>query len=146
MVLGVINCCNATINDDLSQLLKIWFLDTKMLVNLLYFYLEYFMNNKKLSDSYNEFLEKVIIGIREVSEITGVPIRKLRYWEDKGIITAVDSDASVRQFSLSDVKKIILINELIEDGYTLDGAAAKVEKRLSKINGIMEMISISNYN
>ncbi|EBX1767931.1 MerR family transcriptional regulator [Salmonella enterica subsp. enterica serovar Poona] len=104
------------------------------------------MNNKKISDSYNEFLEKVIIGIREVSEITGVPIRKLRYWEDKGIITAVDSDASVRKFSLSDVKKIILINELIEDGYTLDGAAAKVEKRLSKINGIMEMINISNYN
>ncbi|EKQ2080607.1 MerR family transcriptional regulator [Salmonella enterica] len=104
------------------------------------------MKTKKLSDSYNEFLEKVIIGIREVSEITGVPVRKLRYWEDKRIINSVDSEASVRQFTLSDVKKIILINELIEDGYTLDGAAAKVEKRLSKINGIMEMISISNDN
>lgn len=104
------------------------------------------MKTKKLSDSYNEFLEKVIIGIREVSEITGVPVRKLRYWEDKRIINSVDSEASVRQFTLSDVKKIILINELIEDGYTLDGAAAKVEKRLSKINGIMEMINISNDN
>lgn len=102
------------------------------------------MKIRKVSDSYNEFLEKVIIGIREVSEITGVPVRKLRYWEEKGIITSVDSDASARQFSLSDVKKVILINELIEDGYTLDGAASKVEKRLSKINGIMEMINISN--
>ncbi len=102
------------------------------------------MKTKKVSDSYNEFLEMVIIGIREVSEITGVPVRKLRYWEEKGIITSVDSDSSARQFSLSDVKKIILINELIDDGYTLDGAASKVEKRLSKINGIMEMINISN--
>lgn len=102
------------------------------------------MKTKKVSDSYNEFLEMVIIGIREVSEMTGVPVRKLRYWEEKGIITSVDSDSSARQFSLSDVKKIILINELIDDGYTLDGAASKVEKRLSKINGIMEMINISN--
>lgn len=102
------------------------------------------MKTKKVSDSYNEFLEMVIIGIREVSEITGVPVRKLRYWEEKGIITSVDSDSSARQFSLSDVKKIILINELIDDGYTLDGAASKVEKRLSKINDIMEMINISN--
>lgn len=102
------------------------------------------MEKKKVSDSYNEFLEKVIIGIREVSEMTCVPVRKLRYWEEKGIITSVDSDSNARQFSLSDVKKIILINELIEDGYTLDGAASKVEKRLSKINGIMEMINISN--
>ena len=34
----------------------------------------------------SELLRKLIVGIGEVSEITGVPTRKLRYWEEKGII------------------------------------------------------------
>lgn len=99
---------------------------------------------QKLSDSYNDFLAKVIVGIREVSDITGIPVRKLRYWEEKGIIKSVDPDASSRQFNLADIKKIILISELIEDGYTLDGAAAKVEKRLSKIKSLMDLISLGS--
>lgn len=101
------------------------------------------MDLKKVSDSYEEFLSKIIIGIGEVSEITGIPIRKLRYWEGKGIIKTVDGETGTRQFSLFEVKKALLINELIEDGYTLDGAAAKVEKRMSKIKNIMDMLSMS---
>ncbi|MFP1778101.1 MerR family transcriptional regulator [Lonsdalea quercina] len=98
---------------------------------------------KKLSDSYNDFLSKVIVGIREVSDMTGIPVRKLRYWEDKGIIKSVDPMATSRQFTLIDIKKIVLINELIEDGYTLDGAANKVEKRLSKISSLMDLINLN---
>ncbi|MGJ3290523.1 MerR family transcriptional regulator [Klebsiella sp. PL-2018] len=101
------------------------------------------MDLQKVSDSYEEFLSKIIIGIGEVSEITGIPIRKLRYWESKGIIKTIDGEAGTRQFSLFEVKKALLILELIEDGYTLDGAAAKVEKRLSRIKNIMDMLSIS---
>ncbi len=29
-----------------------------------------------------EFLNKLIVGIGEVSEITGIPTRQIRYWED----------------------------------------------------------------
>lgn len=94
-------------------------------------------------ESYEEFLSKVIIGIGEVSEITGIPIRKLRYWESKGIIKTIDNDTGTRQFSLYEVKKALLILELIEDGYTLDGAAAKVENRLSRIKNLLDMLSIS---
>lgn len=97
---------------------------------------------QKLSDSYDEFFSRVVVGIREVSEITGVPVRKLRYWEDKGIITSVDPEASSRKFSLADIKKILLINELLEDGYTLDGAAQKVKARLSKIKSLMDMVGL----
>ena len=97
---------------------------------------------QKLSDSYDEFFSKVVVGIREVSEITGVPVRKLRYWEDKGIITSADPEASSRKFSLADIKKILLINELLEDGYTLDGAAQKVDARLSKIKSLMDMVGL----
>ncbi|GKX63826.1 MerR family transcriptional regulator [Pragia fontium] len=104
------------------------------------------MNNKKSEDleqAYCDFLSNVIVGISEVSEMTGVPTRKLRYWQEKGIIQSVDPEASSRQFDLANVKKILLIQELIEDGYSLDGAAAKVEKRLQKIGNLLNVISLS---
>jgi len=101
------------------------------------------MGINKASDLYNDFLDKIIVGIRETSEITGVPVRKLRYWEEKGIIKSVDSEASSRKFTLFYVKKILLINELIEDGYTLDGANTKIENRLSKIQDLMEVITLN---
>lgn len=101
------------------------------------------MDLKKASESYEDFLSKIIIGIGEVAEITGIPIRKLRYWEGKGIIKTVDGETGTRQFSLFEVKKALLINELIEDGYTLDGAAAKVEIRMSKIKNMMDMLNLS---
>ena len=40
---------------------------------------------KNLSFDYN-FLEKLIVGIGEVSQITGIPTRQIRYWEEKGIM------------------------------------------------------------
>ena len=33
-----------------------------------------------------KLLKKLVVGIGEVSKITGIPIRKIRYWEEKGII------------------------------------------------------------
>ena len=94
------------------------------------------------SESYSSFLSKVIVGISEVSEMTSIPVRKLRYWESKNIIKAVDPEASSRQFDLANIKKIILIQELIDDGYTLDGANAKVEKRIKRIHSLMALLDI----
>lgn len=83
-------------------------------------------------------MEKLIVGIGEVSEITGVPIRKLRYWEDKQIIrSTTDQGGKTRRYDIENIKKIIMISELIEEGYTLDAAAEKVENRLIKIESLL---------
>ena len=29
-----------------------------------------------------DFLKKLVVGIGEVSQITGIPTRQIRYWED----------------------------------------------------------------
>ena len=79
----------------------------------------------------SELLRKLIVGIGEVSEITGVPTRKLRYWEEKGIIKSEKgSDGETRKYNYHNIKKILSIKELVEEGYTLDAAAAKVEKNI----------------
>ncbi len=83
----------------------------------------------------HEFLMKLIVGIGEVSEITGIPQRQLRYWQEKGIIKSLDeTEGTTRRFNYLEIKKILLIKELLEEGFTLEAAASKVEKRMDLIN------------
>lgn len=81
------------------------------------------------------FLSKLVVGIGEVAEITGIPQRQLRYWQEKGLIkTNADATTSTRRFNYLEIKKILLIKELLDEGYTLEAAAQKVEKRIHAIN------------
>jgi DNA-binding transcriptional MerR regulator len=83
-----------------------------------------------------DFLRKLIVGIGEVAEITGIPQRQLRYWEQKGIIKTVtdSSNCSTRRFDCFEIKKIILIKELLDEGYTLEAACRKVDQRRLRLN------------
>ncbi|WP_405098676.1 MerR family transcriptional regulator [Oceanobacillus sp. FSL H7-0719] len=95
------------------------------------------MNDRLESDPLLDFslIKKLIVGIGEVSDITGVPTRKIRYWEDKGAISSEkDFQGSTRRFDYWNIKKILLIQELMEEGYTLDAAAEKVQNRTKEFN------------
>ncbi len=79
-------------------------------------------------------LKKMSVSIGEAANITGVPIRKLRYWEDKHIIQSVDEGLNkTRKFDYYEIKKIILIKELLDEGYTLEKAAEKVAIRIKNL-------------
>ncbi|MGC4376573.1 MerR family transcriptional regulator [Fictibacillus sp. Mic-4] len=84
-----------------------------------------------------DLLKKLVVGIGEVSDITGVPTRKIRYWEEKGIIESEkEGEGTTRRYNYINIKKILLIQELIEEGFTLDAAAKKVEARMKNINDV----------
>jgi len=85
-------------------------------------------------------LVSVIVAIGEVANITGVPQRKIRYWDEKGIIEPVDKTSTYRQYDYLNIKKIVLIQELLDEGYTLDVSARKVTERCSKIEEVFERI------
>ncbi len=93
-----------------------------------------------LQDEYYSFLQKIKVGIHEASSITKVPARKIRYWQDKGYVEPVCKNSSSRQYDLVNLKKIILIQELVEEGYTLEASAKKVEARIKKLNDMMDLI------
>lgn len=81
-----------------------------------------------------EFLDKLIVGIGEVSRITGIDIRKLRYWEQKELISSLPAeDGQTRRFDYKNIKKILLIKELLNEGYTLEAAHNKVEARITML-------------
>lgn len=85
-----------------------------------------------------QVLSRLVVGIGEAAETTGVPQRKIRYWEEKGIIQSVnekEGDKSTRsRYDYLTIKKILLIQELLDDGFTLDAAAKRVDERIRKIN------------
>lgn len=81
-----------------------------------------------------DFLDKLVVGIGEVSQITGIATRQIRYWEDKGIITSLtEEQGKNRRYNYENIKKVLLIKELMDEGYTLDASAEKVKKRMEMI-------------
>ena len=88
-----------------------------------------------------EFLSKLIVGIGEVAEISGIPARQIRYWEEKGLITSIqDAAAKTRRYNYMQLKKILLIKELIDEGFTLEAATQKVEARMENLISIFEKL------
>jgi len=88
-----------------------------------------------------DFLVSVIVAIGEVANITGVPQRKIRYWDEKGIIEPVDKTSTYRQYNYLNIKKVVLIQELLEEGFTLDTAAKKVNERYTKVAEVFKRVS-----
>ena len=110
------------------------------------------MKEKNLSNTDYEilmdvdFLVSVIVAIGEVANITGVPQRKIRYWDEKGLIEPVDKTSTYRQYDYLNIKKVVLIQELLDEGYTLDAAAKKVNERYTKVAEVFKRISASKNN
>ncbi|SDZ97461.1 DNA-binding transcriptional regulator, MerR family [Arachidicoccus rhizosphaerae] len=91
------------------------------------------MTNEDLSFDF-DFLDKLIVGIGEVSQITGIPTRQIRYWEDKGIISSLTEEGGKnRRYDYKNIKKMLLVKELLDEGYTLDASAEKIKNRLGMI-------------
>lgn len=92
------------------------------------------MDEKKLMTDDIEFLNRLIMGIGEVSEVTGVPTRQIRYWEEKGYISSISEQGKNRRYNYASIKKILLIKELLDEGFTLEASVLKVEKRIKMVN------------
>jgi hypothetical protein len=86
--------------------------------------------------------------IRIAFELCGAQAAITRYWEVKGVIASEkDSEGSTRKFNYLNVKKILLIQELVEEGFTLDAAAKKVEDRMKNLNqAFFKLVNSSSNN
>ena len=68
------------------------------------------------------------IGIGDMSKMTGVSSRQLRYWEQKGYIKAMnEEEGGARKYGLGSMYKIFAIKHFLDEGYTLAKAVEKAE-------------------
>ena len=89
-----------------------------------------------------DFLEKLVVGIGEVSQITDIPTRQIRYWEEKKIIESLtEKEGKNRRYNYKNIKKMLLIKELLDEGYTLDAAAEKVKNRMQMIEETLNKLN-----
>lgn len=78
------------------------------------------MKSKKIM---HDIFQNLEIGIGEVSKLTGVSQRQLRYWETKGYIKPISDDQSgVRRYNLATLYLIVFIKEQLGEGFTLSAA------------------------
>ena len=78
------------------------------------------MKSKKIM---HDIFQNLEIGIGEVSKLTGVSQRQLRYWETKGYIKPISDDQSgVRRYNLATLYLIVFIKEQLDEGLTLSAA------------------------
>lgn len=62
------------------------------------------------------YRDRKVISIGLVSEITGLSVRKIRYYEERKLIFPERSKGGTRKYSFADVEKLIDIAGQIEDG------------------------------
>ncbi|KRM12988.1 MerR family transcriptional regulator [Paucilactobacillus suebicus] len=83
------------------------------------------MEQNKIANMIDTSLLRFKIG--ELSKMTGVSTRQLRYWEKKEFISAMDrvDDHDARVFGFKSYIKVALIKRLLDEGYTLTAANEK---------------------
>lgn len=89
------------------------------------------MSKKQEKSFEHYFLKKLIIGIGEVALMADIAPRQIRYWEDKKLIESVShSEGKNRRYDYVNAMKILMIKQYMDEGFTLDNAAKKIQKKL----------------
>ncbi|WP_429971518.1 MerR family transcriptional regulator [Fructilactobacillus sp. Tb1] len=97
------------------------------------------MKDPKFLKNFNE--KNYIFRIGEVSKMTGVSPRQLRYWEQKGYIHSVRNEKMAsRVFDHRNFVMVRLIKYYLDDGNPLSAAIEKSQKRMQAVKDTHEII------
>lgn len=73
--------------------------------------------------------DKLIFGIGQVQQITGVSGRQLRYWESQGYIQSLSQKkGTAREYSMHTLFFIFHVTRFLKDGFTLQAAVDKAKQ------------------
>ncbi len=76
----------------------------------------------------SSYKDKKVISIGIVSELTGLSLRKIRYYEERGLLSPGRTEKGGRKYSFADIETLMKIAERREEGVQ----TAEIKKELSK--------------
>lgn len=85
--------------------------------------------------------DNLLVGISELSKMTGVSPRQLRYWESKGYIQSIDENYGqvARKYRLFTVFKVQLIKKYLDSDYTLNQAIKKADEKIQMAKSFRQL-------
>lgn len=63
--------------------------------------------------------DMAVLTIGIVSQLTGLSIRMLRYYEELGLVVPFRTSGDQRRYSINDVARFLLIKDMISQEYTI---------------------------
>jgi DNA-binding transcriptional MerR regulator len=86
--------------------------------------------------------DHLLVGISELSEMSDLSPRQLRYWEQKGYIQSVAKDTNTaRKYRLPMIAKVEMIKSYLDEGFILAKAVEKAEKKIIELKNIRIVFS-----
>ncbi|MCC2683253.1 MAG: transcriptional regulator [Paenibacillaceae bacterium] len=62
------------------------------------------------------YMKRKVIPIGTVSELTGLTVRQIRYYEERKLVTPERTTGNTRKYSFEDVEALVEIANKMEDG------------------------------
>ncbi len=88
-----------------------------------------------------------VFPMSSVMKLTDLTARKIRYYEEQGLIFPERNEGNNRLFSLNDIDKLLDIKEMLSDQYTIKEIKKHFAKQDKKREAISEeKIRIALYN
>lgn len=77
----------------------------------------------------SSYKDKKVISIGVVSELTGISQRKIRYYEERGLIYPERWNKGIRKYSFQDVETLMKIAEKMEEGVQTAEIRLDIQRR-----------------
>ncbi|MBV9121047.1 MAG: MerR family transcriptional regulator [Chloroflexi bacterium] len=75
----------------------------------------------------DHLLDRLRVSVGEAARLTGVSVRQLSYWTQKGLVRALGAPTKKR-YDMRALERIALIKRHLNEGYALDEAARQAER------------------
>ncbi|WP_051620889.1 MerR family transcriptional regulator [Paenibacillus sp. UNC451MF] len=79
--------------------------------------------------------DKKVISIGTVSKLSGLSIRQIRYYEERGLLFPDRTKGGTRLYSFGDVEKLVEIAERMDEGFQTHDIQQLEKKRYKNEGG-----------
>ena len=88
----------------------------------------------KMEQHDHSYKDKKVISIGIVSELTGLSLRQIRYYEERRLISPQRTTRGTRKYSFSDVERLMEIANKREDGVQTTEILKEMRKKEMRSN------------